>query len=296
MDKKIYEPPLRLILTNNCNGACSFCHSEGSTSASEMPLDMVYECVDIAEKLALSKIALTGGEPTLRSDLNEIINYIQQKKKLSVSLTTNGYHLERVSAYLNSPIYKLNLSISSLNFKMAKKYQNVNPQIVLDNFRDFRALSKTINIVITEENYFELYDFIDICKHMECSLDIMFLMKSTDSYSKIKKEIMEYLINSFAGEIILQSTSVLRFNISENSYVRIKSPYLSQLLHNKICENCEQYSRCFEKVCAIRVHPNGLVTPCLTKRIVYDGKTLYSKIKKAYDSIHTVVWSNDIYK
>ena len=295
MKKRIYEPPLRLILTGKCNGNCNFCHLEGNTSSEDMPIDMVYQCIDSADKLSISRVALTGGEPTLRTDLKDIINYIQGKQKISVSLTTNGYNLEKLSKDISKPIDNLNLSMSSLNEKLAEKYQNVIPKIALNYLSHFRALKKTINIVITKENYLEIEAFIKVCKEMDFSLDIMFEKRNDEEYRDIQKKILDELVSSFAGEIILQSTPVLKFKLSENSVIRIKHPYLSKLLHNSICEECRQYNQCFEKVCAVRVHPDGVVTPCLMREICFSGRTMHSKIEDAYNKLYTMVLCNDIY-
>ena len=103
------------------------------------------------------------------------------------------------------------------------------------------------------------------------------------------------MVNSLRGEIILQSTPILRFTLSENTVIEVKHPYLSELLHSTICEGCKQYGQCFEKVCAVRVHPDGMVTPCLNRMISFEGQTVHRRIEAAYKTIKRMVLVNDIY-
>ena len=123
----------------------------------------------------------------------------------------------------------------------------------------------------------------------------MFEKSEDREYKKIQKNILNELVNSFSGEIILQSTSVLTFKLGDNAFIRIKHPYLSKLLHNNICEECRRYNDCFEKVCAVRVYPDGVVSPCLEREICFGGKTICEKIEHAYAKIHTMVLSDDFF-
>ena len=289
-------PPLRLILNNNCNGKCSFCHNEGYHSHENMSLKLIHDCIDSAEKLSISQIALTGGEPTLRDDLKDIIDYIQDKQMLSISLTTNGYKLNNLIKFINRPIDNLNLSMSSLKMELAEKYQNVNPYMALDSLYSFPAKTKSINIVITKENYTEFSDFIRICSQKKILLNVMFENRQDEEYIDIQKKFLNQLLQNNEGNIILRSTPVLTINFNNECNIRIKHPYLSKLLHNGICEGCSKYDKCFEKVCAIRVRPDGIVTPCLLKEIYFDEDSMYTRIQNAYNSLQTMVFDKHFYK
>lgn len=295
MRNEIYKPPLRLVLTAKCNGKCKFCHQEGNTYFEDMPLKMIYECIDSAEELLIPKISLTGGEPTLRTDLIDIIEYIQKKQTLSVNLTTNGYHLKEITECLNKPIDNLNLSIFSLKEELAKEYQGVKPQMSINAMNDFKALKKTVNIVITKDNYGELDEFINLCRENDFLLDIMFEKSDDNEFRFIQRNILNNLVNSFEGQIILQSTPVLELKLNDKAFIRIKHPCLSEMLHNEICDHCPQHDVCFEKVCAVRVHPDGVVTPCLMREICFEGQTMYEKIEKAYKKINIMTLSNNFF-
>lgn len=174
MDNKLFMPPIRLILNSQCNGKCMFCHSEGNERHEEMPQFIIEECIKAAEELSISKIALTGGEPTLRNDLPDIINRIKEHGKISVSLTTNGYNLKNIIHSLTEPIDNINLSIISLKNEVAMKYQNVDPSMVLEVLCSVPARNRNLNIVVIEDNYLEIDKFIEWGIKTSTSVDLMF--------------------------------------------------------------------------------------------------------------------------
>lgn len=293
MYNKLFMPPMRLILNSQCNGKCMFCHSEGNERCEEMPQHIIEECIKAAEEVQITKIALTGGEPTLRNDLPDIINRIKEHRKISVSLTTNGYNLENITRSLIEPIDNINLSIISLNKELAMKYQNVDPLMALEVLCSVPTRNRNLNIVVIEDNYLEIDRFIEWGIKTSTSVDLMFLNRKDKEYKTIKKNIINRLINTKGGEIILSSTSVLKIDMGSGCILRVKTPFLSGLLYNGICESCEDNKACFEKICAIRVHPNGLVTPCLNQKICLGGENTYQKIKNTYSYLQDMTIASD---
>lgn len=88
-----------LAITYRCNNACRFCYagcgSSGSTSAVETQhpeQDTAHykRIIDIfADEAQVPFFSFTGGEPTLRQDLEELISYAREWK-LVTNLVTNG--------------------------------------------------------------------------------------------------------------------------------------------------------------------------------------------------------------
>lgn len=293
MNSKLFKPPMRLILNSQCNGKCMFCHSEGNKKHEEMPQHIIEECIMAAEEVPITKIALTGGEPTLRHDLPIIINRIKEHRKIMVSLTTNGYNLKSIANSLIEPIDNINLSIISLKKELAMKYQNVDPLTVLEILCSVPARDKNLNIVVIEDNYLEIDNFIEWGIKTSTSVDLMFLNRKDKKYKSIEKNVINKLINNQGGEIILKATPVLKIDMGSGCILKIKTPFLSGLLYNKVCELCDENKDCFEKICAIRVHPNGLVTPCLNQKICLKGENTYQKIKNAYYYLQNMTITSD---
>lgn len=276
-------PPLRLILTHLCNGNCAFCHKEGFEENGTMDWTTICDCASVAEKLGIPSISLTGGEPTIREDLASIINGLQSRYSRHVCLTTNGHALSNLHNKINKPLHTVNLSMVSFDKNLWEKYQNVEPQKALSDVQLLSASRKNLNIVMTDDNYREIDDIISYCIGNSISLDIMFELKK---YDKSDIAIQQFVLCSFLklGTPLIQygPTPSLTINAGNVCKISIKHPVLTSLVRWDVCNGCKQILSCFERVCAIRVYPNGTVTPCLNHEIIADGECIKDKIQNTY--------------
>jgi len=84
-----------IALTYRCNLKCSFCYAscnctKGDGDSREVSTAEAKKIIDrIADEAKVPSVSFTGGEPTLRADLPELIRYAR-KKKMRVNLITNG--------------------------------------------------------------------------------------------------------------------------------------------------------------------------------------------------------------
>lgn len=112
---------LRLSLTDICNFRCTYCLPDGyrkpCNKPAELSVDEIRRAVSGFAKLGLWKVRLTGGEPTLRSDFEEIARTVAQVPGIRrVAMTTNGYRLaERADVWRSCGVSALNVSVDSLD-------------------------------------------------------------------------------------------------------------------------------------------------------------------------------------
>lgn len=279
-------PPLRLILNTDCNGKCAFCHHEGYSQNNIMDAEMVYECADIAQKLSIPHLSLTGGEPTLRKDLPALLSGIRHKYEGYISLTTNGYGLSGLCDKIDIPINSINLSIISFSEDIWRKYQNVNPYEAIESLCIFPATSKNLNVLIVKENYMDIDKFFSYCIAHSLSLDLMFeLTESTDRNNFIYQHILKQFQSLGTPRIEYGVTPTLMIDVDANCKIRIKHPNLSSLVKWQVCQQCKDSLSCFERICAIRIYPDGTVTPCLNHevRLAQEGANMFQKVRDAYD-------------
>jgi len=80
-----------IALTYRCNNACRFCYAYSPyRDSGEMTTEEVKRVIDIiVDDAKVPSLSFTGGEPTLREDLFELIAY-GREKGLRVNLITNG--------------------------------------------------------------------------------------------------------------------------------------------------------------------------------------------------------------
>lgn len=276
-----FIPPLRLIITDECNGKCGFCHKEGFQSVGDMPVDTIKECVQIANDLNINHICITGGEPSLRNDLPDILNYIELNFSGNLVLTSNGANLLRFSDRINAPIFKLNISITSFHEEIAREYQNVDPNTIITILNNFPALHKNLNLVMVRENYDEIGDVIDFCVRNGVSLDVMSELKEYDKEELEKyTEIIKKFKFDYRPYIDVFRTPKLVVYDDGKCKISIKHPSLNSIYVRDICARC--INKCYENICAIRVYPDLKVSPCLNNTYVFDDKSLRNNIASAY--------------
>jgi GTP 3',8-cyclase len=107
---------LRISLTQRCNLQCVFCHMEGQPVATEelTPAE-IERVVQAAARVGIRRVKLTGGEPTLRSEIVEIVRRIRPYVQ-ELSMTTNGLLLPKLAVPLREAgLDRVNVSLPSLD-------------------------------------------------------------------------------------------------------------------------------------------------------------------------------------
>jgi radical SAM protein with 4Fe4S-binding SPASM domain len=87
-----------LALTYRCNNDCAHCYNARERSFPEMTTDQWKHVLDRLWELAIPHVVFTGGEPTLRDDLPELIAHAEKNGQIT-GLNTNGRRL-RDAGYL----------------------------------------------------------------------------------------------------------------------------------------------------------------------------------------------------
>lgn len=112
-------PYLRLSLTEACNFRCSYCLPDGYQADGRprfLAVDEIQRLVRAFAALGMHKIRLTGGEPSLRKDLEQIIETVARVPGIrKVAITTNGTLLpRRLPGWQRAGLTALNVSMDSL--------------------------------------------------------------------------------------------------------------------------------------------------------------------------------------
>src|SRR5436309_4534160 len=111
---------LRVSVTDRCNFRCQYCMpAEGLPW---LPRDEVLSfeemtrLVSLLVGLGVRDVRLTGGEPLVRRDLPLLVSMLRGIETLrDLSLTTNGYLLERdAAALVEAGVDRFNVSLDSL--------------------------------------------------------------------------------------------------------------------------------------------------------------------------------------
>ncbi|MHB8136112.1 MAG: radical SAM protein [Anaerolineaceae bacterium] len=81
-----------LAITYRCNNDCTHCYNARNRKFPELSTDEWYRIIDKLWDLGIPHLVFTGGEPTLRSDLPNLITYAEKKGQIT-GINTNGRKL-----------------------------------------------------------------------------------------------------------------------------------------------------------------------------------------------------------
>ena len=112
---------LRISVTDRCNLRCRYCMPEEGISLKQhsdiLSFDEIIAVVEIAVKLGINKIRLTGGEPLVRKDIVRLVSMIAAVDGVDdLAMTTNGILLGQLAAPLKEAgLKRVNISLDTLN-------------------------------------------------------------------------------------------------------------------------------------------------------------------------------------
>ncbi len=117
---------LRISLTDKCNLRCVYCMPEDMTFRPRSELlqdDEILRLVRLFAEMGFHKFRLTGGEPTVRANVVDIVRGISETPGVrTVAMTTNGLLLDELARPLaEAGLQRVNISIDTINPEKFKK-------------------------------------------------------------------------------------------------------------------------------------------------------------------------------
>ncbi|MEK7635929.1 MAG: radical SAM protein [Patescibacteria group bacterium] len=263
-------PAIRLKITGKCNRSCSFCHQEGDMKRIEDVVvnEAFFNCIEtLSNTLGVSRIMITGGEPTLHPQLKEIISSVKANE---VSLTTNGIKLYSIKQWQNFKKAGLNKATISINDVSPERFleletrkrhwewaeKSLNNQ--LQNIINLGIAEIPVRVnVIVYSNYISICEVIEKLKFLQRVnyFEIRLLNNlnqieiSQEIISKVRKtlEVKEIQIYQRSG-----SSSVTRYYRAKDGFefsTKIAFPYF----FTQICDDCSIKQNCLEGFYGVRI-------------------------------------------
>lgn len=118
---------LRISVTDRCNFRCTYCMpAKGMPWLPKKEILTFEEIIRVARigvELGITTIRVTGGEPTVRADLEDLIRGLSQiDPNLDLAMTTNGFLLkQKARALKEAGLKRLNVSLDSLHRECFKE-------------------------------------------------------------------------------------------------------------------------------------------------------------------------------
>jgi len=149
LDKLTNTPhEIKFELTYKCDKKCSFCFNQNvEKTTRELEAQQVISLLNKIQREGIKRIRFTGGEPLLRNDITEIINYAKNVG-LIVKINTNGTRHE-LTEFIGSRCDEILLSFHELKDSKQIMYfaQNTKPALL------------NLNTIATKENIHNFKEF-----------------------------------------------------------------------------------------------------------------------------------------
>ena len=130
---------LRVSVTDQCNFRCIYCMPEEGMIFQPREEILTFEeitrFVEIATGLGISKLRLTGGEPTVRKDLTVLVRMLSKIPGVQdMAMTTNAFLLRKMARELHEAgLPRINVSLDSLD---EEKFRQMTRRDVLHKVLD----------------------------------------------------------------------------------------------------------------------------------------------------------------
>ena len=211
----LYSPlNAQIELTLRCNARCVFCSiwepDFQEELEKEMKTDEIKHIIDELHELGVQVVNFTGGEPTLRKDLSELISYTAEKNMMP-TLATNGYLL--YDLIKSGKLKDLEFVMVSLDWPIAEKHDKYRGIKIFD--RAIKAIKavvlerKTalISMVVTKENIEHMEDMCKLAYKLGAMIEILpceDIIREQDSAHSVE------IIDDFLPDIRQYSSEIRR--------------------------------------------------------------------------------------
>ena len=259
---------LRISLTQECNFQCFFCHREGQrfNSFHEMTPEEIERIVKIASRLGIRKVKLTGGEPTVREDIIEIVGRIKPYV-IDLSMTTNGSRLKELAKPLaKAGLDRVNVSLHSLKPDVYRRITGVDMlDVVLEGIEEAVKYLSPVKLNMTVMrglNEGEIWDMVEFAAKTSTVLQLIELeapreMTETGFFRKYF-----YPLKPVERELEKRAVETRERRMHRRKKYFIPTDYgtaeveVVRAMHNTIfCANCTR----------LRVTSNGKFKTCLLR-------------------------------
>lgn len=281
---------LRLSLTESCQMRCTYCRPAWLTGAATRDLlnadDLHWLVTQLTQRHGLKKVRLTGGDPTARTDLVDIIERIASIGGTDdLAMTTNGLTLTKHARdYATAGLQRVNVSLDSLDADRFERMTGVGAlERVIRGIDTAQAAGlgpvKLNTVVLRGNNDGELCDLAMFAAGRGLEIRFIELMPMgplADQWAEryvTAGEMRRSLEQQFDGwePIAQRSASAVRYRVTSPGGQEVTIGFITPMS----CDFCAACNR-------LRITSRGELYPCLMDK---PAGSLLPAIRGGYDPV-----------
>ncbi|HTY74301.1 MAG TPA: radical SAM protein [Candidatus Nanoarchaeia archaeon] len=249
-------------LTRKCNLKCSHCYINATTKEldGELTTEESKNLIDQISEVSRPLLILSGGEPLLRKDVYELIQY-GTKKGLRMGLGSNGglIDIKAARALKEAGIKTVSISIDSNIPQQHDEFRGVagswNKAIGAIKALVENGVLVQVNTTLTQQNYGQIDDIMTLVEDIGVENFHLFFLVPTGRGAKmadISPAMYESMIkNTFA------KTIKHKLNVRPSC-----APQFMRIAKAMDLDMKQWIRGCIAGMYYCRIYPNGDVTPC----------------------------------
>jgi cyclic pyranopterin phosphate synthase len=258
---------LRLSVTDRCDFRCVYCMAEDMQFLPRDQILTIEEMTWLAQaftELGVYKIRITGGEPLIRRNINQLWRNLGALPLLKeLTLTTNGSHLaQHAQALVDAGVKRINVSLDSLDAnKFTQLTRTGNLAQVLDGIDTAIAAGlhiKLNSVILKNRNSDEILPLVRYA--VDKGMDISFIEEMPLGVINDHARNEEFISSKQVRQVIAQSFDLTASNKNTGgpsqywqvnnsaSFIGFISPH-----SNNFCSSCNR----------VRVTAEGKLLLCL---------------------------------
>jgi len=269
---RIHPFEIQASVTNRCNLNCRYC---SCPTLPDIELSTLHwlNIIKSARKVGTIRFKFQGGEPTLRSDIQDLVAQAREVGMIT-AMTTNGLEIAKRSELIND-IHELVLSLDSLqeqtNDALRGKASHRSVMKVID-IANARKIKLIINMVVSKVNFHEVDDMLEFCEKAGVLFHAQPVVFGRKAYNLRAKD-----IQLSRDETYDLHRRLAGYNGQVKGLLFSKSTYLRVLQwsdFNQLNVEGARRSRCFAGRFYAHIEPEGELFPCSNHVGTFDAKNV----------------------
>ncbi|MFX1395192.1 MAG: radical SAM protein, partial [Promethearchaeota archaeon] len=160
-----------------CYANCPFCAIStlpDSYVNNEMTTEQIKFLIDQLAEIGVNALSLTGGEPTLRKDLPELVYHMGVVHDFFNGITSNGYYLPEMIPKFEG----LDYILTSLDYPTAELHDNLRGIKVFDkviksiHLANKKDINVIISTVVMKDNLNLLENICELAENLNCVIEL----------------------------------------------------------------------------------------------------------------------------
>lgn len=275
---KRYPMTVSHIITTRCNLRCNYCNMWKHTEA-EMTKEQIFRMLDEFSLMGLRRYGITGGEPLLRDDIGEIVDYAKGKGCI-VTLFSNGFLFKERSGQLDG----LDVLLTSLDGPEAAHDSNRQKGSYAATMKAIslareKNIAVWVGVTLTKNNLDYMDDLLKLSREMDFKVLVQ-PVYNYPGYSAPKEEVE--VMSDFGDKYVRVVDDLIKKK-------RLGFPLIDSytyLKHMRHPHDQKANSPCWASRTFCAVTPSGNVSPCFKIYSMAEWPNgVKLGFKKAFDSI-----------